>query len=172
MTQAYGITPDTKDWTWVLGRPCPECGFVAATMDPLAVGAAVRASLPRWRAALTRPDIHERPAPGTWSPLEYSGHIRDVFRLFDHRLELILTQQDPVFEDWDQDVAAVEGRYADQDPDALGAELTAAGERIAASFDAVAPEQLQRTGQRSDGAVFTAAGLGMYLLHEVVHHLH
>ena len=21
------ITPDTKDWTWVLQRPCPECGF-------------------------------------------------------------------------------------------------------------------------------------------------
>ena len=23
------ITPDTKDWTWVLERPCPECGFEA-----------------------------------------------------------------------------------------------------------------------------------------------
>jgi hypothetical protein len=21
------IVPDTKDWTWVLRRPCPECGF-------------------------------------------------------------------------------------------------------------------------------------------------
>ena len=21
------IEPDTKDWTWVLDRPCPECGF-------------------------------------------------------------------------------------------------------------------------------------------------
>ena len=21
------IVPDTKDWTWVLQRPCPECGF-------------------------------------------------------------------------------------------------------------------------------------------------
>jgi hypothetical protein len=20
-----GITPDAKDWTWVLDRPCPEC---------------------------------------------------------------------------------------------------------------------------------------------------
>lgn len=172
MTQADGITPDTKDWTWVLERPCPECGFVAATMDPLAVGAAIRASLPRWREALARPELRRRPSPGTWSPLEYSAHIRDVFRLFDRRLALILTQDDPVFEDWDQDVAAVEGRYADQDPTALGEELTTAGERIAASFDGIAAEQLMRTGRRSDGVVFTAAGLGMYLLHEVVHHLH
>lgn len=22
------IVPDTKDWTWVLERPCPECGVV------------------------------------------------------------------------------------------------------------------------------------------------
>jgi len=21
------IMPDTKDWTWVLRRACPECGF-------------------------------------------------------------------------------------------------------------------------------------------------
>jgi hypothetical protein len=27
------ITPDTKDWTWVLERACPECGF-----DPAAQG--------------------------------------------------------------------------------------------------------------------------------------
>ena len=27
------IVPDTKDWTWVLERPCPECGF-----DPAAQG--------------------------------------------------------------------------------------------------------------------------------------
>ena len=172
MTQPDGITPDTKDWTWVLERPCPECGFVAATMDPLAVGAAIRTSLPRWSETLAHPDAQRRPAPSTWSPLEYGAHIRDVFRLFDHRLRLILTQDDPVFEDWDQDVAAIEGHYADQDPTALRGELTSAGERIAASFDAVGAKQWQRTGRRSDGAVFTAAGLGMYLLHEVVHHLH
>jgi hypothetical protein len=25
------IIPDTKDWTWVLHRPCPECGFTVET---------------------------------------------------------------------------------------------------------------------------------------------
>ena len=29
---ATPITPDTKDWTWVLERPCPECGFDPATV--------------------------------------------------------------------------------------------------------------------------------------------
>ena len=32
-TAPDAITPDTKDWTWVLERTCPECGF-----DPAAQG--------------------------------------------------------------------------------------------------------------------------------------
>jgi hypothetical protein len=172
MTQPDGITPDTKDWTWVLERPCPECGFVAATMDPLAVGAAVRASLPRWRAALVRPDVRERPAPGVWSTLEYCAHIRDVFRLFDRRLALMLTQDDPPFDNWDQDATAVAERYGEQDPATVADELTEAGERVAGSFDRVTPDQLERTGRRSDGARFTVASFGRYFLHDVVHHLH
>jgi hypothetical protein len=27
------ILPDTKDWTWVLDRPCPECDY-DAEQDP------------------------------------------------------------------------------------------------------------------------------------------
>ncbi len=32
------ITPDTKDWTWVLERPCPDCGFVASDVAAADVG--------------------------------------------------------------------------------------------------------------------------------------
>ncbi|HEY5013683.1 MAG TPA: DinB family protein, partial [Acidimicrobiia bacterium] len=32
------ITPDTKDWTWVLERPCPECGFDASAFAREQVG--------------------------------------------------------------------------------------------------------------------------------------
>ena len=27
------INPDTKDWTWVLNRSCPECGYDAGTVS-------------------------------------------------------------------------------------------------------------------------------------------
>lgn len=172
MTQADGITPDTKDWTWVLQRPCPECGFVAASMDPLAVGAALRATLPRWRAALTRPEVRQRPVPAVWSTLEYGAHVRDVFRVCDRRLTLMLTQDDPPFDNWDQDATAVAEKYGEQDPETVAGELTAAGERIASRFDQVTPGQLERTGRRSDGAAFTVASFGRYVLHDVVHHLH
>jgi hypothetical protein len=31
------IIPDTKDWTWVLQRPCTECGFDTSTFPREAV---------------------------------------------------------------------------------------------------------------------------------------
>jgi hypothetical protein len=170
--QPDGIVPDTKDWTWVLSDPCPECGFVAADVEVAAVGEAVRGSLPRWRAVLGRPDVAARPDPGTWSPLEYAAHVRDVFRVFDERLALILAEDDPLFANWDQDAAALDGDYAHQDPSAVADGLERAGRAVAARFDAVATSDEGRGGRRSNGSVFTVRTLGQYFLHDVVHHLH
>ena len=55
--------------------------------------------------------------------------MRDVFRLFDARLGLMLDEDDPLFANWDQDETAVAERYGDQDPAVVAAELAAAGER-------------------------------------------
>ena len=44
------ITPDDKDWTWVLQRPCPECGFEAAALDVTETGTAIRANAAAWPA--------------------------------------------------------------------------------------------------------------------------
>ncbi|OCI29737.1 DinB family protein [Oerskovia enterophila] len=167
-----GITPDTKDWTWVLERPCPECGFVSSSVDPDQVGPAVRAAVPRWQEVLERPDATLRPDEHTWSPLEYAAHVRDVFGIFDVRLASMVEGDDPQFANWDQDAAAVEGDYASQDPQVLSRELAFAGDRVAGRFDAVGPDDWERPGRRSNGSVFTVRTLGQYFLHDVVHHLH
>lgn len=166
------IEPDTKDWTWVLGRPCPECGYDAAAVDPRAVGDAVRATVPRWAAALSRPDGRRRPEPAVWSPLEYGAHVRDVLRLFAERLDLMLTQDDPLFADWDQDATAVADRYDLQDPVVVLEELAAAAVTFADAVDAVPDGAWNRPGRRSNGSVFTVASLLTYALHDVLHHLH
>jgi hypothetical protein len=166
------IIPDTKDWTWVLQRPCPECGFSASTATPATAPGTVTGMLPRWRAVLGRPDATVRPDEDTWSALEYACHVRDVFLLFDQRLSLMLTDDDARFDNWDQDQAAVENDYAGAAPAVVGAELTAAGERIAASFAAVPEEDWDRKGTRSNGSEFTVLTFAQYFLHDVVHHLH
>ena len=166
------IEPDDKDWTWVLQRPCPECGFDPAAVDVRALGDALRATVPRWQAALAAPDVRRRPAPAVWSRLEYGAHVRDVFRLFDERLRLMLTEDDPQFANWDQDATAVADRYDLQDPAAVSDELAHAAAVLAADYDAVGDDAWQRPGRRSNGSRFTVRTLGVYLLHDVLHHVH
>src|SRR3954465_10962590 len=101
------IVPDDKDWTWVLERPCPECGFDAATADPTDVARRIRDTAGVYVAALVEDDARRRPSPDTWSPAEYACHVRDVHRVFADRLRLMIEEDDPQFENWDQGLAAV-----------------------------------------------------------------
>lgn len=166
------IIPDTKDWTWVLERPCPECGFDTSSFALEELPELVRANAAAWQDILTGPgDTTARPRPDKWSGLEYGCHVRDVFRLFDHRLSLILTQDDPLFPNWDQDETAVQERYAEQDPATVASELAKAADTIAGHFAEVTGDQWTRTGRRSDGASFTTETFGRYFIHDPVHHL-
>ncbi|MGW1174233.1 DinB family protein [Kitasatospora sp. NPDC002543] len=167
-----GIVPDTKDWTWVLERPCPDCGLDTPGVVREEVAGMVRANAEGWLAVLAGDvdGLRRRPAPGVWSDLEYACHVRDVFRLFDVRLGLMLDREDPLFPNWDQDGTAVAERYGEQDPVVAG-ELAEAAERLAVAFERVAGAQWGRTGNRSDGARFTVESFSRYLIHDPVHHL-
>jgi hypothetical protein len=88
-----------------------------------------------------------------------------VFRLYDTRLTLMLTQDGPRYPNWDQNVTAIEDGYAEQDPAA-----TAAAEVIAARFERVSGDQWLRSGFRSDGAEFTIESFGRYFIHDPLHH--
>jgi hypothetical protein len=165
------IIPDSKNWTWVLDRPCTECGFDASALDYDAIPSLIRADVASWIELLNRPESSSRPDDGTWSTLEYSAHVRDVHRIFLARLELVLTQDNPEFENWDQDATAVADNYAAQNPLVVGEELAAAAEAAARGFAAVPTELRQRAGLRSDGSRFTVETLARYYAHDPIHHL-
>lgn len=168
------IVPDTKDWTWVVERPCPECGFDASAIRPQEVAGLLRENAEGWRSVLAADPaaLRTRPRPDTWSPLEYACHVRDVFRVYDERLRRMLTEDGPRYANWDQDATAVERNYASQDPAQVSAELVAAAAVLADAFDTVGGEQWQRTGFRGDGAAFTVDTFARYFVHDPVHHLH
>ncbi|TFC94865.1 MULTISPECIES: DinB family protein [Cryobacterium] len=166
------IITDTKDWTWVLERSCPECGFAAAEADFDLIPRLVRENAARWQPVLQRADAAARPDDHTWSALEYAAHVRDVFRMFDQRLAMMLAEDDPAFPNWDQDATAVAERYNEQDPVVVARELAEAAASVADAFAAVPVERLGRTGRRSDGARFTVATMAQYFVHDPVHHLH
>jgi len=171
------IEPDTTDWTWVLERACPQCGLAASDLSVPAVTALVRDAPGLWRGVLARADAVVRPDESTWAPLEYAAHVRDVLRVFDGRFAAMLGggagsggDGAPVFDDWNQDAAALAGRYRELAPAPVADELAQAADALAARLEAVPDAALTRTGRRSDGRVFTVTTLARYLAHELVHH--
>ena len=134
------IRADGKDWTWVVERACPECGFDPEAVSYGDISHLVHGGLERWPAVLSR-------------------------------LDSMLAQDDPPFQDWDQDAAATDGAYGDQDPATVVGELMEAGGGAAEAFAAVPAELRSRTGRRGDGVRFTVGTLALYFAHEHVHHL-
>jgi hypothetical protein len=166
------IRPDQKNWTWVLQRQCPECGFDASSLSCTEVADELRENAASWPRLLSRPSATRRPSDDKWSALEYGCHVRDVFLLFDERLTLMLEQDDPEFENWDQDKTAIERNYAGQHPTRVAAQLVPAGNALADRFDSVSKDAWSRTGRRSDGSAFTIDTFSRYLLHDPVHHVY
>ncbi len=132
----------------------------------------IRANAAGWQPVLRAPRVRRRPAPRTWSALEYGCHVRDVFTVFRMRLNLMLTQDNPMFANWNQDETAVKERYGEQDPVLVAAQLLDAAEALAADFARLDGAQWLRPGRRSDGARFTVESFSRYLIHDPVHHLH
>lgn len=165
--------PDDKDWTWVLERVCPECEADVMSFDIVDMGKRIRANAAAFSAELeAKVDVAaDRSSPDRWSLLEYSCHVRDVYELFLFRLQLMLNEDGPHFPNWDQDVTAVEENYNAQDPMTVAGQLVVSGEALAAAFDVIEGATWERTGYRSDGAVFAVESFARYLLHDPEHHL-
>lgn len=169
------ITPDAKNWTWVLQRPCPECGFAAGAVARDEIPALLRANAEAWRRYFAEAGdieaVRTRPDPAKWSPLEYACHVRDCNEVYIGRVNLMLEQDDPQYPNWDQGATAVDEKYGDQDPDTVIAALVVTTNEIAALFESVPADQWERTGHRSDGSDFTIESLARYFVHDPIHHL-
>ena len=164
------IAKDTKNWTWVIEKPCPDCGFDAREYPDDAIPAAIRDNAASWPAVLERPTVRERPNDSTWSPLEYAAHVRDVMRVYRERLRLMVETDDPLYPNWDQDETALVEKYNEQDPTIVAAELAAISVDLSAAFEALDADEWQRPGRRSDGAAFTVSSIAKYMTHDLVHH--
>ena len=138
--------------------PCDECGFDYDGLEPADAPAALRGFAKRYRAPLSRflPGedgdslLRERPAPDTWSALEYAAHIRDVFENYHRWIGQILGEERPVLEGPGPDDLAVERRYNEDDPSAVAEALAANAEQLAALVETVPADDWDRVGLRGD----------------------
>jgi hypothetical protein len=132
----------------------------------------IRSDAADWLHRLGRPDVAQRRKPAVWSTLEYGCHVRDVHRIFNHRVRLMLDEDEPTFPNWDQDATAVADDYPSQHPATVATELFDAANTVADTYTHVPPDAWSRRGLRSNGSEFTVASLAIYHLHDIVHHAH
>jgi hypothetical protein len=95
-----------------------------------------------------------------------------VHRIFNHRVRLMLTEDEPQFPNWDQDETAIADDYASQDAATVATELFDAATVVADTYANVPDDGWSRPGLRSNGSEFTIATISIYHLHDIVHHAH
>jgi hypothetical protein len=106
---------------------CAACGFDGSKYQPEQLLDAIRNLGPEWVRLLLEAgdELRMRPAPETWSAIEYASHSRDVTALHVFGLEQALTVDEPRFPEiaGEELVQSAAAHYAVQDPGVVGTEL-------------------------------------------------
>ncbi|HUP86751.1 MAG TPA: DinB family protein [Acidimicrobiales bacterium] len=134
------------------GYVCPECGLAYDTINPPDAKVAIRSYPRRYRSALAgaldadEGLVRRRPVPATWSALEYTVHVADLFEEFGAGFERMYEEDKPTITDlWDPDERVVSERYNEQDPSLALERLAAAAEALAKVLDRVDADSWGRT---------------------------
>jgi len=106
---------------------CGACGFDGSEYEPERLLDAIRDLGPQWIRLLLEAgdELRLRPAPETWSALEYAAHSRDVTALHVFGVEQALTVDEPRLPEiaGEELVQSASASYAAQDPGVVGMEL-------------------------------------------------
>jgi hypothetical protein len=151
---------------------CPECALDYGTLTLDRLPDAVRPFPARWHAALEAADdgpLRSRPAPGTWSPIEYAGHVGQVTGWLVDTLEAMVAGGElPTGEDPDQQVLR-EG-YAGAGVGDVLAGIDAQTARLVAFLSTLTPEAAAREADFGWGTRDVLA-MSRNAVHEQTHHL-
>lgn len=165
------IIPDDKNWTFVLESVCAECSYDVRDVSPEDVVAQLPEYVEHYVPFLMREEARTRINPQRWSDQEYVVHVAEMMVVMNQRLDLMLSQTDPTFPNWDQDQAAEEGNYNSLSAAEAEQKLRSAAADYAAKLQSIEPSLYSRKGLRSNGAAFTVETLTQYAWHDIVHHL-
>ncbi|SHK92951.1 DinB superfamily protein [Pseudonocardia thermophila] len=153
---------------------CPSCGLAYAELTVEAATATVAEASAAAAAALTEVPPHRlrvAPDPGTWSPLEYLCHLRDVAITSTIRLHRARTEDRPVAEPMLADLRAQRFRYAEADPAAVLDELHRAVAGLVEEIGRLGADDWAHTVTRFPGEERTARWLVRNAAHELRHHV-
>lgn len=160
------------------GYVCPDCGLDYDTISPSDAEVAIRSYPRRFRNALAaalddEADeglVRRRPEPATWSALEYTVHVADLYEFFAGAFRRMYDETNPTIAMWDPDERAASERYRHADPRATLDRLDAASNALVGALDRVDPEGWSRTAEFPFGSR-TILQMARNAVHEGSHHL-
>jgi len=118
--------------------------------DPLAVAAELVPWLERRTAGLPDAVLRRPEAPGKWSAIEVIQHLADSEMVYAWRTRLLLTQDGPAIQGFDQDAWARTLRYAEMPLDLALAQLGGMRGANLRLWRSLTPEQRARVGVHSE----------------------
>ena len=136
------------------GYVCPECGLDYDTISPSDAKVAIRSFPRRYRTAVAGAIedvadeglIRRRPDATTWSGLEYTVHVADLYEAFAPAFRQMYEQDTPTITGlWDPDERATVERYNEQDPMAAVDRLEAAAAALVQVLDRLDADAWSRT---------------------------
>ncbi|SCL50992.1 HAD-IA family hydrolase [Micromonospora chersina] len=154
---------------------CESCALRYGDLTPSAALGLIRSHPGRYRRRLQHLPadvVRRRPASGVWSALEYAGHVRDVYDVYDTRVRRTLTEHEPTLEPMRNDERAEQGAYNQQPLAAVLLDLDRNADRFAALASEISEPQWSRTAVRLSGEHRTVLWMVRQAAHEGLHHLH
>ncbi len=154
---------------------CARCGFEYDLADAPSAGPAIVTGVSRFAALLrgARTDLRCRPQPGTWSPLEYGCHLRDVLLVQRERVLAARRADGPSFEPMGRDERVDHDGYGEQDPEAVARQMTDAATLFANVLSRLDGADWERTVHYNFPARLERSlrWVAVHTVHEVRHHL-
>jgi DinB superfamily len=143
---------------------------VVKSLDPPTIARLLRASAVAFATevrALAPELARRRPDDGGWCALEVIGHIIESDRQgFGGRIRLMVEQDEPVLETWDQPAAVIARRDIARDPEELAQELLMLREEGARMLEGLEAGDVERGGDHPTVGWLTVGDV----MHEWVHH--
>lgn len=151
---------------------CRECGFRYA-LSGAEIARVSTATVGDVRdAALAIPSAlrSRRTAPAVWSPNAYCAHLADASELIEGRVGRIASEDRPLLRGYDQDEAAVVGRFDEVAMDASLQRIDAAVARFVALVDGLPDDAWERAGVHEEAGEVRLRDIAHDMPHELRHH--
>lgn len=101
-------------------------------------------------------DLLRQPgAGGGWGAVEIMAFLRDWDEVFSERLDHVLSEQEPEFDEEEPDLWSIERDYHAEDPDTVASQFRKGRKQLVSRLNELSDAGWERTARMPDGRVVT-----------------